>query len=187
MNVVESWDKKKVNGRDEVLRDIEKRAGIYKEQVVEDVLNVMRNYEVDLYRYIMAVGERYGNDIAYEIQSDTVTKMRLKWYEQNKDFLSNNGSDLDRGLDLYLKYLKLQQEDYVIIEKSDHHAVFRRKEYVDMITYTCRVLGLDIIEISNTIYARATNFMLARINPNLKYVVLDYHDGWFEERIELGS
>jgi hypothetical protein len=56
---------------------------------------------------------------------------------------------------------------------------------VDVISYTCRILSLDILEVNNKIYARATNFMLERINPRLKHVVLGYADGWYEEMIEL--
>ena len=29
------------------------------------------------------------------------------------------------------------------------------------------------------------NLMFERINPGLKQVVLKYHDGWYEEMIEL--
>jgi hypothetical protein len=65
--------------------------------------------------------------------------------------------------------------------------IFKRKEYVNAITHTCGVLGLDIIEVNNKIYSRATNFMFERINPGLKHVVLKYKDGWYEEMIESGD
>jgi hypothetical protein len=181
----EKYEKSKVFGRDEVLVDIEARAVAYKERVVEDVLNVMRDYEVDLYRFIIAVGDRYGLDTAFEIMSDTVTDKRLKWLDQNWDSLDHEGTDLDRGLDLFVRYFKLKEGNFEMVEKTDSRAVLKRKEMVDVISYTCRALGLDVIEVNNKIYARATDFMLERINPRLKHVVLGYTDGWYEEMIEL--
>ena len=179
------WEETKVYGRDEVLVDIETRAGAYKDRVVEDVLNVMREYEVDLYRLIIAVGDRYGLDTAFEIMSDTVTDKRLKWLDQNWDSLVHEGTDLDRGLDLFVKYFKLNEGNFDLVEKTESRAMLKRKEMVDVISHTCRVLGLDIVEVNNKIYARATNFMLERINPRLKHVVVGYADGWYEEMIEV--
>jgi hypothetical protein len=31
------------------------------------------------------------------------------------------------------------------------------------------------------------NLMLARVNPGLRHVVLKYHDGWYDEMIELST
>lgn len=181
----ERWQGTKVYGRDEVLRDIQERARNYSERVVEDVLSMMRDYEVDLYRLILAVGERYGRDTAYEIMSDTVTEKRLKWLDQHGDKLTPEGSDLDRGLELFIQYFKLKDGSFEILEKTGKRVVLRRKEFVTVISHTCNVLGLDVVEVNNKIYARATTVMLARINPDLKHIVLGYEDGWYEEMIEL--
>jgi hypothetical protein len=56
---------------------------------------------------------------------------------------------------------------------------------VNAISHACKVLGLNLIEVNNKVYARATNFMFERINPRLKHVVLKYNNGWYEEMIEL--
>jgi hypothetical protein len=61
-----------------VLLDIEERARAYSLRVVQDVKDMMNDYEVDMYRLVLAVGKRYGLDTAYEIMSDTVTAKRLK-------------------------------------------------------------------------------------------------------------
>ncbi len=174
-------------GRDEILRDIEERAKAYSGRVVKDVLNVMQEYEVDLYRLILAVGDRYGRDTAFEIMSDTVAEKRLQWLEQNWDRLVHEGTDLDRALDLFIKYFKLREDDIEILEKTEKRVRLKRKEFVNVISHTCRVLGLDVIEVNNKIYARATNIMLARINTHLRNGILGYSDGWYEEMIELVS
>jgi len=146
---------------------------------------MMNDYEVDMYRLILAVGNRYGKDTAYEIMSDTVTDKRLKWLDQAEDSLDLKGTDLEKALGLYIKYLKAKDGEFSIIEKTENRVVFKRKEYVNAISHTCEVLGLDIIEVNNKIYARSTNFMFDRINPRLKHVVRKYQDGWYEEMIEV--
>ncbi len=183
----EKWQTQKVKGRDEILRDIEKRANAYSERVVQDVRDVMNDYEVDMYRLILAVGKRYGLDTAFEIMSETVADKRLKWLDQAQEWLVLEGTDLEKGLQLFIGYFKPKEEELKIIEQTESRVVFKRKEFVNAITHTCRVLGLDIIEVNNKIYARATNRMLARISPNLKHVVLNYQDGWYDEMIELST
>ena len=76
------WQAQKVHGRDEVLLDIEKRAHVYGETVVQDVRAVMHDYEVDMYRLVLTVGKRYGMDAAYELMSETVAEKRLRWLDQ---------------------------------------------------------------------------------------------------------
>jgi hypothetical protein len=179
------WQTQKVRGRDEVLRDIENRAQAYSERVVQDVKDMMNDYEVDMYRLILAVGKRYGLDTAYEIMSETVTDKRLKWLDQAKEWLVLDGTDIEKGLKLFINYFKPKEGELTIIEQTECQVVFKRKEFVNAITHTCGVLGLDIVEVNNKIYARATNLMFERVNLKLKHVVLNYLDGWYDEMIEL--
>ena len=181
------WQTQKVHGRDEVLRDIEKRANAYSDTVVQDVRAVMHDYEVDMYRLVLAVGKRYGMDKAYEIMSDTVAEKRLRWLNQVMPELELAGTAVERGLGLYLKYFRPKEDDFQIIEQTKERVVFKRKDFVNAIAHACDVLGLDVIEVNNKVYARAMNLMLARITPGLKHVVLKYHDGWYDEMIELST
>jgi hypothetical protein len=181
----EQWETQKVHGRDEVLRDIEKRAQAYGERVVQDVKDMMNDYEVDMYRLILAVGKRYGRDTAYEIMSETVIDKRLKWLGQAKEWLVLEGTDLEKGLQLFVAYFKPKEGELKILEKTDQKIVFQRKEFVNAITHTCAVLGLDVVDVNNKIYARATNCMFESVNLPCKHVVLNYRDGWYDEMIEL--
>jgi hypothetical protein len=179
------WQTQQVHGRDEVLRDIEKRAHAHSDTVVQDVRAVMHDYEVDMYRLVLAVGKRYGMDKAYEIMSDTVAEKRLRWLDQVMPELELTGTEVEKGLGLYLKYFRPKDDDFRIIEQTEQSVVFKRKDFVDAIAYACNVLGLDVIEVNNQVYARAMNLMFERINPGLKHVVLNYHGGWYDEMIEL--
>jgi len=178
------WQAQKVHGRDKVLLDIEKRAGAYRDRVVQDVRAVMHDYEVDMYRLVLAVGKRYGMDQAYELMSDTVAEKRLRWLDQAADELELAGTEVDKGLGLYVAYFKPKEDDFQVIEQTGERVVFRRKDFVNAIFHACDVLGLDVIEVNNKVYARAMNHMLARIHPGLHHVVMAYRDGWYDEMIE---
>jgi hypothetical protein len=179
------WEKQKVHGRDEVLLDIEKRAHAYAEKVVQDVRAVMHDYEVDMYRLVLSIGKHYGMDKAYEIMSETVAAKRLRWLNQVMDELKLAGTDVQKALDLYVKYFRLKEENFRIIEQKKERVVFARKDFIDAISYACDVLGLDVVEVNNKVYAPAMNLMFEWIHPGLKQVVLKYQDGWYEEMIEL--
>ncbi len=181
----QAWSEIKVYGRDEVLLDIERRANENARRVVKDVRTVMNDFEVDIYRLILGIGKRYGIDVAYEIMSDTVVEKRLRCLDQIWDTLDTTGSEVEKGYKMYLAYLKAKEDGIILIEKAGTKIIFRRREYITAISHTCKVLGLDILEVQNKIYARATDFQLARINPRLHHVVLKYEDGWYEEMIEL--
>lgn len=180
------WETQKVRGRDEVLRDIQKRASVYGESIVQDVRAVMHDYEVDMYRLVLSIGRHFGMDKAYEIMSETVADKRLRWLEQVKDDLDLSGSKVEKGLGLYRKYFKLADDTFQILEKTEEKVVFRRKDFIDAIGYACDVLGLDVIEVNNKVYARTMNLMFRRLNLDLKNRVLEYHDGWYDEVIEKG-
>ena len=179
------WEEQKVYGRDEVLLDIEKRANAYSEKVVQDVRVVMHDYEVDIYRLILSVGKHYGKEKAYEIMSETVAAKRLRWLNQVRDELKLEGADVQKALDLYVRYFRLKEENFKIIEQKKEKVVFKRKDFVDAISHACNVLGLDVVEVNNKVYARAMNLLFEEINPGLKNVVLKHQDGWYEEMIEL--
>jgi len=179
------WEKQKVHGRDEVLRDIENRANAYGETVVRDVRAVMHDYEVDMYRLVMSVGKHYGMDTAFEIMSETVAEKRLKWLDQAMADLELVGTEVEKGLGLYLKYFQPREADFMIMEQTKEGVLFQRKDFVDAIAHACNVLGLDVIEVNNKVYARAMNRMLERIDPRLRHHFLKYSDGWYDEMIEL--
>jgi hypothetical protein len=179
------WQSHKVHSRDEVLRDIQKRANAYSETVVQDVRAVMLDYEVDMYRLVISIGKQYGMDTAYEIMSDTVADKRLRWLDQVKTEVDLTGTEVEKGLGLYRKYFKLKEESIQILQLTKERVVFKRKDFIDAIAYACDVLGLDVIEVNNKVYARTMNLMFQRINLNLKNRVLEYHDGWYDETIEV--
>jgi hypothetical protein len=182
------WETQKVHGRDEVLRDIQKRANTYSETIVRDVRTVMHDYEVDMYRLVLSIGRHYGMDKAYEIMSETVADKRLRWLDQIKTKLDLTGLEVMNGLGLYRKYFKLINEDSLqILEQTPEKVVFKRKDFIDAIAYACDVLGLDVIEVNNKVYARTMNLMFQKLNLDLKNTVIEYHDGWYYEMIEKAS
>jgi hypothetical protein len=181
------WETQKVQGRDEVLRDIETRASAYSDTVVQDVRAVMHDYEVDMYRLVLSIGKHYGMDRAFEIMSDTVADKRLRWLDQVMDELDLSGTEVENGLELYRKYFRLTEDSFQLLEQTQERVVFKRKDYIDAIAYACDVLGLDVIKVNNKVYARTMNMMFQRVDAGVRNVVLAYHDGWYDEVIEIDT
>jgi hypothetical protein len=181
------WQSQKVHGRDEVLRDIQIRANAYGETVVHDVRAVMHDYEVDMYRLVLSIGKHYGMDTAYEIMSDTVADKRLRWLDQAKSELALTGTEVEKGLGLYRKYFRLTDDNFQILEQTKDRVVFKRIDFIDAIAHACDVLGLDVIEVNNKVYARTMNLMFQSLNLDLKNIVLKYQNSWYEEMIEVSA
>lgn len=178
-----TWQTQKVNGRDEVLLNLENRATEYSKLLVENVREIMHDYEVDMYRLVIAVGDRFGWDTAYEMMFATVAEKRLKWLDQEKDNLELTGTEVEKGLKLYHKYFKPKEADFQIVIKNEESVVFKRKDFINAIYHACNVLDLDVIAVNNKVYSRAFNLMFEKMNLNLKHTFLDYQDGWYEESI----
>ncbi len=179
------WNAKKVFGRDEILHDIEDRAVSYSETVVSSVRAVMQDYEVDMYRLVLTIGKHYGQEKAYELMSETVSQKRLRWLEQVKDELELSGTEVEKGFQLFLTYFKLTEDYYQILKKSKTRIIFKHKDYIDAIAHACDELGLDVIEVNNKVYGKSMNELFKKINLNAVYLVSKFHDGWYEEMIEV--
>jgi hypothetical protein len=178
------WESQKVQGRDEVLRDIQNRTNSHGEVVVQNVRSVMHDYEVDMYRLVLSIGKHYGMEKAYEIMSETVAVKRLKWLEQVKPDLALSGTDVEKGFEVYKKYFKLSDGNVQVLEKTKDRVVFKRNDFIDAIAYACEVLELDVIEVNNKVYAKTMDLIFQKLNLNLKNTVLEYHEGWYDEMIE---
>jgi hypothetical protein len=180
-----SWATQKVQGRDEVLRDIENRAKANSERVVMDVRNVIYDYETTIYRLLLRVGKRYGMDTAYELMSEGIAERRLRWLDQVMPELKLTGTEVEKGLALYRRYFGPRDDEFKITEMTKDKVVFKRKDYVNAIFHTCQSLGLDPVTVNNKVYAGPMTLMLAKAVPGIKYSFIKYDgDGWYEEMIE---
>ncbi len=55
---------------------------------------------------------------------------------------------------MYRKYFKLTEDSFQILEQTQERVMFKRKDFIDAIAYACDVLGLDVIEVNNKVYAQ---------------------------------
>ena len=181
----QKWEICKVSGRDEVLRDIENRANANAASIVSDVRAVMQDYEVDMYRLVLSIGRHFGMERAYKIMSETVAEKRLKWFEQNISVADLVGTELEKGFAVYCQYFHPKVEDLRVNEIQPYQIRFIRKDFIDAIAYACQVLGLDVLEVNNKVYARAMDQLFAKISPRLRHKFVGLKDDWYEEVIEL--
>ena len=180
-----SWEKQKVQGRDEVLREFEKRAKANSDKIVQDMRNVIYDYETTIYRLLLRVGKRYGMDTAYEIMSEGIAERRLRWLDQVRPELKLSGTEVEKGVALYRKYFGSSDDEFKIIQLTKDKAIFRRKDYVNAIFHACDALGLDPVTVNNKVYAGPMTLVLAKAVPGLKHSFLKYDgDGWYQEMIE---
>jgi hypothetical protein len=100
------------------------------------------------------------------------------------DELDLTGTEVEKGFGLYLKYFRLTEDSFQILEQTKERVVFKRKDFIDAIAHACDVLGLDVVEVNNKVYARSMNLMFGKINLKVKHVVLKFQDGWYDEMIE---
>jgi hypothetical protein len=183
----QKWESQRVQGRDELLRDILKRANSQSEAVVKDVRMVMQDYEVDMYRLVLSIGNHYGMEKAYQIMSETVAVKRLRWLDQVLPELVLKGTVIESGLEIYRKYFKLNDESFHILEQTQSKVVFKRIDFIDAIAYACDALGLDVIEVNNKVYAKTMNLLFQKLKLNLINTVLEYQNGWYNESIEINT
>ena len=92
----------------------------------------------------------------------------MRWLEQVKAELTLSGTEVEKGLEVYRRYFKLGEDSFQILEQTNEKVVFKRKDYIDAIAYACDVLGLDVIEVNNKVYARTMNLMFQKINLALE-------------------
>jgi hypothetical protein len=183
-----SWEKQKVQGRDEVLRDFENRAKANGERSVQDMRNVIYDYETTIYRLLLRVGKRYGMDAAYEIMSEGIAERRLRWLDQVMPELKLSGTEVEKGLALYRRYFGSSDDEFKVIELTKDKAVFKRKDYVNAIFHACDALGLDPVTVNNKVYAGPMTLVLSKVIPGLKHSYLKYNgDGWYDEMIEFSQ
>ena len=183
-----SWEKQRVQGRDEVLRDIENRARANSERVVQDVRNVIYDYETTIYRLVLRIGKRYGMDTAYEIMSEGIAERRLRWLDQVMPELKLSGTEVEKGLAVYRKYFGSSDEEFKVLDLTKDKVVFKRKDYVNAIFHACDALGLDPVTVNNKVYAGPMTLVLAKAVPGLKHSFVKYDgDGWYEEMIEFSQ
>lgn len=101
--------------------------------------------------------------------SSELSKKRKDWFEKNKGNLLNNDKDLlENAYEIFLKKLSINKNEAPVVEKQKNKIVIHSKNFCPTLE-ACKILGLDTRKICKKINEEATDKLLKKINPNLKF------------------
>jgi len=118
---------------------------------------------------VMAKLSRAKRTRNYTIICDESTQKRLRWYEENKERLELEGSDVRKAYTLLLlRYLGLRQEEVPIVYEDRKKIVWRSRNFCPVLE-ACVRLGLDTREVCREAEEKPAQELISKINPRLKF------------------
>ena len=126
---------------------------------------------------------------SYEFINKELLEKRLRWYEENKDKLNLEGSDVRKAYTLFLiKYLGLNPKEVPVVYENERKIIWRSYNFCPVLE-ACKRLGKDTREVCKKAEVKSVQELISRINPNLRFSrnyekIRPYID-YCEETIEL--
>ncbi|MFQ6080727.1 MAG: hypothetical protein ACE5OW_03550 [Candidatus Bathyarchaeia archaeon] len=126
---------------------------------------------------------------SYDFIHQELLEKRLGWYEENKDRLNLEGSEVRKAYTLLLiEYLGLDPGEVPVVYEDERKIVWRSYNFCPVLE-ACKRLGLDTRKICREGWEKSVQELISKINPNLKfsrnYKVIRPHAECCEEMIEL--
>lgn len=119
-----------------------------------------------------------------------LTNGRIAWFGENRDDVIPRlkGSEVERAYQLILMKIGIAEKEAPIIEKTDDRLVFRSENPCPVLD-ACDILGLDTRVVCRLYTEEATDALIKKLNPQLKftrnYARLRPDNPFCEEIIEL--
>ena len=113
---------------------------------------------------------RAGGSDAWSKAGQNLLERRIKWFENRKALILGrlHGTEVERAYQLILMKLGLSEKDALIVEKSQRRIVFHSINPCPALQ-ACVILGLNTREVCALHTERATDELLKRINPGLRF------------------
>jgi tRNA(Arg) A34 adenosine deaminase TadA len=133
---------------------------------------------------------RAGGSDAWSKAGQDLLEQRITWFESNRESIlaELQGTEVERAYRLILRKLGISEADAPIIEKSKGKIVFHSINPCPALQ-VCTILGLDTREVCALHTERATDELVKRIDPNLRftrnYEKVRPHAAYCEEIITL--
>lgn len=133
---------------------------------------------------------RTGGSDAWSEAGQRLLEQRIVWFESRKESIlaELQGTEIEKAYQLILMKLGISEEDAPIIEKSKGRLVFHSVNPCPALQ-ACAILGLDTREVCALHTEKATDGLIKRINPGLRftrnYEVVRPHAAYCEEIITL--
>lgn len=126
---------------------------------------------------------------SYEFINEDLIKKRLRWYEENKNKIRLEGSDVKKAYTLLIiEYLGLSPKEAPIVYEDTKKIVWRSYNFCPALE-ACKRLRIDTREVCKKAYEESVQALISKINPSLKFSrnyreIRPYKD-YCEEIIEL--
>ncbi len=126
---------------------------------------------------------------SYEFINEELVKKRLRWYEENKNKIRLEGSDVKKAYTLLIiEYLGLNPKEAPTVYEDAKKIVWRSYNFCPVLE-ACRRLGMDTREVCRKAQEEPVQALISKTNPNLKfsrnYKKIRPYRGYCEEIIEL--
>ena len=126
---------------------------------------------------------------SYEFINKELLEKRLRWYEENKDKLNLEGSDVRKAYTLFLiKYLGLSPKEVPVVYENERKIIWRSYNFCPVLE-ACKRLGKDTREVCKKAEEKSVQQLISSINPNLRfsrnYEKIRPYINYCEETIEL--
>jgi tRNA(adenine34) deaminase len=113
---------------------------------------------------------RTGGREAWSKAGQSLLQKRIVWFEDNAGSILSqlDGTEVEKAYQLILMKLGITEEEARIVEKSRGRIVFHSTNPCPALQ-ACAILGLDTREVCAVHTERATDELIKRISPNLRF------------------
>ena len=133
---------------------------------------------------------REGGPDSWRSLGQELTSKRVAWFEKNKNRINPllEGSEVEKAYQLILMKIGIAEKEAPITEKTDDRVVFHSENPCPALD-ACEILGLDTRVVCRLHTEEATDALIKRLNPRLRftrnYARLRPDNPFCEEIIEL--
>jgi tRNA(Arg) A34 adenosine deaminase TadA len=133
---------------------------------------------------------RIGGSEAWSEAGESLLQKRIMWFEKNAESILGqlHGTEVEKAYQLVLMKLGISEEEAPIVEKSQGRIVFHSINPCPALQ-ACIILDLDTRDVCALHTEKATEELIKRINPNLRftrnYEKVRPHAAYCEEIITL--
>jgi len=99
-----------------------------------------------------------------------LTSKRLQWFDRNMEHITSSleGSEVERAYQLVLMKIGIGKIEAPIVEESANRLVFHSENSCPALD-ACEILGLDTRTVCRLHTERATDALIKRLNPRLRF------------------
>ena len=134
--------------------------------------------------------DRLKNEADWNTLEEELLTKRLRWFDENKDWIAEklSGSPIEKAYQLMLLKLEIDEDEACVVEKTSTSLILHSKNFCPIID-ACDKLDLDTRVVCKRIFEKPMEELLRKINPRIRfsrnYEKIRPHTAYCEEIISL--